>query len=147
MATRKVIRGVLENFLGTYVSRYSEFDGYWLFGFLVENLRELSINLLEQGVNDPATPLGVAVSSAFTKFEAQRIKAGLAPAQVRNAWLTIRRLSGLVNGSVNCHTCVGFKLSFSAVAVMDDGTRYERERVLFVAPHDSHIELRSARVA
>jgi len=29
---------VLKNFLGTYTSRYSDFQGYWLFGFLVPGL-------------------------------------------------------------------------------------------------------------
>ncbi len=34
MATRRAINGVLGNFLGTYVSRYSDYDSYWLFGFI-----------------------------------------------------------------------------------------------------------------
>lgn len=37
MARRRVIKSVLHNFLGTYISRYSDFRGYWLFGFLVSN--------------------------------------------------------------------------------------------------------------
>ena len=57
MASRRVIKGVLGNFLGTYVSRYSDYDGYWLFGFLVGDLGELRINLLGQSVSDPDTPI------------------------------------------------------------------------------------------
>ena len=36
MPTRRVIKSVLHNFLGTYTSRYSDYNGYWLFGFMVE---------------------------------------------------------------------------------------------------------------
>jgi hypothetical protein len=144
MATRRVIKGVLGNFLGTYVSRYSDYDGYLLFGFLVSDLGELRINLLGESVSEPDTPMGRAVLSAVAKFDDQRQKAGLAPSRVRDAWLMIRRLPGLARGSVNGHSCAGFNVSFLAAARMDDGKRYERDRVVFVAPHDPKVELRRA---
>src|SRR4051794_17775759 len=100
MATRKVIRGVLSNFLSTYVSRYSDYDGYWLFGFLVSDLGELRIDLLVPIVGDPDTPLGAAIRSAAAKFADQAGKAGLTRSQVRDAWLAILRLPGPVGGSV-----------------------------------------------
>lgn len=142
MATRRVIQGVLGNFLGTYVSRYSDHHGYLLFGFLVNDIRELKINLLGEPVGEPDTPLGVAILSAAARFEDQRRKAGLRPTQVRDAWLTIRKLPGLEWGTINGHRCAGFNLSFLASATTDDGKQYQRERVAFVAPHDSIVELR-----
>lgn len=147
MATRRVIKGVLGNFLGTYVSRYSDFDGYLLFGFLVADLVEVKINLLGPSIGDRKTPMEVAVLSAAAKFEDQRQKAGLSPSLVREALLTIRRLAGMVNGSINDHSCAGFNVSFSATAVMDDDRRYQQERVVFIAAHNAEIERRSARVA
>jgi hypothetical protein len=33
MVTPRAIRGMLRNFLGTYTSQYSDYKGYWLFGF------------------------------------------------------------------------------------------------------------------
>ena len=36
MPSRKMLKGVIRGFLGTYVSRYSEFDGRLLFGFVIE---------------------------------------------------------------------------------------------------------------
>ena len=33
MPSRKVLKSVIQGFLGTYVSRNSDFDGYLLFGF------------------------------------------------------------------------------------------------------------------
>lgn len=147
MTTRRVIKGVLGNFLGTYVSRYSDYDGYLLFGFLVRDLGELRINLLESHVDDPHTPVGVAVLSAAAKFEDQYRKAGLQRSQIRDAWLTIRRLPGVDWGSVNDHSCAGFQVSFLARVVMDHNKCYERERIVFVAPHDPKVEMRSGRGA
>jgi hypothetical protein len=143
MATRRVIKGALGNFLGTYVSRYSNYNGYLLFGFLVTDLDELRINLLGQEVREPSTPTSAAVSSAVGKFDDQRRKAHLAASQVREAWLTIRKLPGSKQGSVNGHSCSGFNVSFSAEATMDDGKHYEKQRVVFMAPHNAEIESRS----
>jgi len=89
----------------------------------------------------------VAVRSAAAQFADQMQKAGLVRSQVREAWLMIRKLPGHVAGSINGVPCTGHTVSFSAGAVMDGGRRYEREQVVFVAPHNAKVELRSARVA
>jgi len=136
---------VLGNFLGTYTSRYSDYRGYWLFGFLVADLDELRIDLLASPAAEADSPLGVAVRSAAAKFANQVQKAGLVRPQIRDAWLTIRKLAGPATGSVNGVPCAGHNVSFSAGAVMDGGRRYEREQVLFVAPHNAEVELRSGR--
>jgi hypothetical protein len=146
MATRRVVKSVLGNFLGTYVSRYSDYHGYLLFGFLVADLGEMRINLVGEDKCDPDTPVGVAIQSAVIKFEAQRAKAGLAGTQLHEAWLTIRRLPDSVRGFVNGHLCAGFHVSFLAEAVMDNGRRHQRERVVFLAPHNPGVEFRSTRV-
>lgn len=144
MATRRVIRGVLGNFLSTYVSRYSDYDGYWLFGFLVGDLGELRIDLMGPTVTDPETPLGLAIRSAAAKFKDQGRKLGLASSQVLEAWLKIQRLPDSVGGSVNGHPCDGYNLSFRAGAVMDGGRRYERQQIVFVARHNAEVELQRA---
>ncbi len=146
MATRRVIKAVLGNFLGTYVSRHSDFDGYWLFGFIVADLGDLNVDLLQQEVIDLQSPISVAISSAVAKFNDQRRKAGLAASNLRNASLTIQRLPSAVSDSINGHHCAGFKVRFLAEAVLVDGRHYEKERVLFVAAHNPNIELRSARI-
>ena len=147
MATQRAIRGVLGSFLGTYTSRYSDYDGYWLFGFLVADLGELRIDLLAPPASDSECPLIVAIRSAAVKFAVQMQKAGLVRSQVREAWLTIGKLSGQTVGSINGAPCAGYNVSFEAGAVMDGGRRYERESVVFVAPHNAEVELRSARAA
>lgn len=145
MVTRRAIRGVLGNFLGTYTSRYSECNGYWLFGFIVADLGDLRIELLTPTGDASDAPLEAAVRSAAAKFVDQMQKAGLVRPQVRDAWLTIRKLPGPAKGSINGVPCAGHNVSFSAGAVMDGGRRYERENVVFVAPHNPRVELRSAR--
>ena len=75
--TRRAILGVLGNFLGTYTSRYSDYEGYWLFGFLVTDIGELRIDLLAPSAGESDAPLGVAVRSAAAQFADQVQKAGL----------------------------------------------------------------------
>ena len=41
MPTRRVIKSVLRNLLGTLTSRYSDWHGYWLLGFVVKDLEPI----------------------------------------------------------------------------------------------------------
>jgi hypothetical protein len=141
----KVIKSVLWNFLGSYMSRYSDYCGYWLFGFLVENLGELEFNLLAREAGSRDAPPALAAWLAVRKFEDQLRKAGLELSQVQEARLRISRLPGAIGSLINGHSCSGYKVTLKVIAVMKDGKRYERERQLFVAPHNPEVELRSAR--
>jgi hypothetical protein len=147
MAKRSVLNSVLWNFIGTYMSRYSEYDGYWLFGFLVGDLEELRINALGQDVNEPASPLGTATRLAVNKFSDQCNKAGLSHSQVKEAWLTIRKLPGSARGPVNGRPSDGYRINFTVQAVSDLDRRYSKERSVFIAPHNPKIELRSGAAA
>ena len=64
--------------------------------------------------------------------------------QVRRAWLRVERLPRAV--SQYCYFAgrdrAGYSVAFRAGAVTDDGRRYERKRVVFVAPHDPLCESR-----
>lgn len=145
MSTQRAIKGVLGNFLGTYTSRYSDYNGYWLFGFLVRELDELRIELLPPDDSHPDSPTGVAVQLAVVRFRDQFQKAGLELRQVQEAWLTIRKLPGVATGPVNSRPTEGHSVSFSAEAVMAGGRRYEKQRTVFVAPHDPNAESRCTR--
>ncbi len=133
--------------VGTYTSRYSDYDGYWLFGFLVSDLAEVRINLLEAPSSESDIPAGTAARPAARKFADQTHKAGLVPTQIKEAWLTIRKLSTPVGGLVNGFCCTGHNVRFFVEAVVDGGRRYEREKVMFIAPHRADIESRSTRAA
>ena len=143
MPTRGVLRSVLHNFLGTYTSRYSEYDGFWLFGFLVGDLSIAKFDLLaEAGASEFVVDL--SRNLAIERFAEQLCNAGLDPSLVRAASLQMERLHGQVEGHVNGITCGGFKVRFKVMAETDTGKVFERERVLFVAPHDAGVELQSA---
>ncbi len=76
MMRRRTINGVLHNFLGTYTSRYSDYDGYWLFGLLVGEVGELKIDLLSPTVGTTTSaPVAAVIELAVRKFREQMEKA------------------------------------------------------------------------
>lgn len=155
--TRRALKGALRGFLGTYVSRYSSFDGYWLFGFLVDQCLPMQVDLLpavrDHGgrgleatpVSPPAStsPEQAARSLAVTKFHEQLAKAGLRPSTVASARLRLERLaptSELLDGAVR----QGFFVRFEVTAKADTGRLFVADEVVFVAPHDPHMERQAA---
>lgn len=148
MTTRKVIKGVLNNFLGTFTSRYSEHEGYWLFGILVGSLEQpFQIDLLRPPVvASAAVPLIIAAQVAVTKLDEQVRKAGLPLSCMREAELIMTRSAGTRERSQENGTrreC--YEVRFCVRVVSDRAKTYEAEKVVFVAPHDPRKELRSAR--
>ena len=148
MMRRRAIKGVLHNFLGTYTSRYSDYDGYWLFGILIGDVGELNIDLLSPSVDPTASaPMAIAIRLAAQKFREQMEKAGSGVSCVREGWLNITKLPDSQRGVVNGRVCNGQNLRFVAKVVSDYGKTYESKLSLFVAPHDSTVESRSTRRA
>jgi hypothetical protein len=146
MPTRRVIKSVLENFLGTLTSRYSGWSGYWLFGFIVNDLERLDHDLLVRNAGAPRdTPIANLRSLATTKFLEQLSKAGLDPILIREATLSIERLPGSVEVHSHYHSAPGYGLRFIAGATTALGKAYERERIIYVWPHDWTHEFKSAR--
>lgn len=144
--SRKAIKGVLHNFLETYTSRYSDYDGYWLFGVLIGDIEHLSINLLDtNGKTFGSAPMTAAVQLAATKFKGKMEKAGLSLSRIREATLAVTKSSDSRSGYVNGRRSAGFDLNFAARAVSINGKTYKCEKSVFVAPHDPEVELRSAR--
>ena len=145
MAKCRVIKGVLDNFLGTYTSRYADYKGYWLFGLLVSDLDVVVFDLLAGG-GGHGSLLEVAERLACVKFADQMRKAGLDASQVHRAWLRIARPPGTV-AQYSCFAgrCrAGYGVEFRAGSETKEGRVYERGRVVFVAPHDPLCELRRA---
>ena len=145
MATRKAIKGVLDNFLGTFTSRYSDYAGYWLFGFLVTEVEPLNFDLLATPTQSDASPVSIAANLAVQKFHEQLAKHGLNRSCLHAASVSVEWLPLTVAGQVNSHQTTGHQVRVSASAVTDRGRRYQSERSFFVAPHDPRIELRSTR--
>lgn len=144
MPTRNALRGVLAGFLGTFTSRYSDYDGYWLFGFLVLE-SEIIIDLLGDASDDASPPLRAARELARMKFREQLGKSGLPRSTVQRASLYVERPPTPEEGLAGNWRRSGFGVRFRAIAVADNGRSYQREEVVFVAPHDPRFESRSAR--
>jgi hypothetical protein len=85
---RRNLKGVLAGFLGTYTSRYSDYQGFWLFGFIVGLPNPLEIDLL--GVQENAlSPEDMAGDLARVKFREQLRKHGFELSAVRRTRLVI----------------------------------------------------------
>ena len=143
LVSRRQIKGVLHNFLGTFASRYSDFHGYWVFGFLVQDLERISIDLIDKNpdtAND--IPSGFVRRLAIQKFTEQIRKAGLPSSYFQKAHLSIAKSSTPEVGWVNGRSCSGFEVMLVAHAITDLGKSYKSELAMFVAPHDPKVEMR-----
>ena len=124
------------------------FDGYWVFGFLVERMDGASIDLLDLRTESAdTTPSAFARRLAAQKFAEQIAKAGLPRSWFREARLDISKSAEPRFGAVNDRSCSGYDVRFLAHAVTDLGRTYDTTLSIFVAPHDPKVELRSARAA
>jgi hypothetical protein len=149
MPRRRLINGALEGFLGTMVSRYSEWHGYWLLGFLAVDRRSLEIDL-RRGT-DYDLHEGCFAELALRKFDEQLSKWRIPVAWVVDARMDViwseEVASGFVatrHGGVNRDGRVG---TFTVSVKTDLGRTLARAKQVFVAPHDPHLELSSARAA
>jgi hypothetical protein len=141
---RRQLNGVLAGFLGTYTSRYSDFEGYWLFGFIVKTVEVLEIDLLAQPSSTDGA-IAKAENLARTKFREQLLKHGFEESAAVEATLRIEpsgeeaeRLAGNLRRS-------GEDVLFRAAVLSDTGTRYSRTHAVFVASHDPRFEQRAVR--
>ena len=147
MATRRIIKSVLRNFLGTLTSRYSDWHGYWLFGFVVNDLERLDHDLLIPVADSPEdTPLAHIRSLATIKFQEQLSKARLDPIHIREATLILERLQGRVEVQAYRYARSGYRVRFMVSATTDLGKVYECEHIVAVAPHDWTHEFQSSRI-
>jgi hypothetical protein len=145
MPSTRVLRSVVHNALDAYVSRYSSYQGYWLFGFLVANLDRLDFDLLApQGSS--GTPFEAAEARAVRVFREQLAKAGLEVGRVRKAGLTLRR-GRVANVVVEAFTASGWELHASIAVDAVSDRAFHAERLLFVADHNPRLERRSTGAA
>lgn len=137
----RALPSVLHNFLATVSSRNADYDGFWVFGWLVSGLGRSTVDLLADEATSNDSPWRAFVALARDRF-AEQLRTNSVTHFVRRAELTIERgapRSGIVNGSVRN----GFEVSLSVEVVSDRGRVYRRHHSLFVAPHDPSIERRS----
>lgn len=149
MPTRRAIRAVLHNFLETYASRYSDHDGYWLFGLIVDKFERVEFDLLtknnsiEDSIEEPL--IAFAAGLAAIKFSRQLRLAKFSTSILREARLILSKVPGDVQAEVNGRERTGQIMRFGVRAIPDRGRSFECEKLVFVAPHDPAVEWRSTR--
>ena len=57
MKVRRRIKGALASFLNTYISRYTDLNGYWLFGQLLVEVFETDLTILSDSSQLPDLPI------------------------------------------------------------------------------------------
>lgn len=143
MATRRVMRSVLHNFLGTLTSRHSDYQGYWLFGQLPANVEALEVNLLGDPPDGEAL-VQVVERVAIRRFLEQLFRARLDRAFVCEATLLLTRDPEPVLGWHGELQAVGHALEFVVRVRMDNDRVLEARQSAFAAPHDPRKERRRA---
>lgn len=145
MPSTRVLRGVVHNAVETYVSRYSSYDGHWLFGFLIGHLDRCEFDLLASQAPG-GTPVEAAQFRAVQVFREQLAKAGLGIERVRSAVLTLRRGKSADVVGEQFFTR-GWELHVRLQAQAVTGRAFQAEQVVRVAAHNPLVERRSAGAA
>ncbi len=142
--TRRAIKGALLNFLSTYASRNSDYDGYWLFGFIIAELPEMHIDLFVKPEDNPPTvPLDAGVWMAKQQFWRQIRSAQVSFNQIREAKLWVTRQPEpppRIYGRDDSHEFI-----LHARVTTDRDVSIEEKITITVAPHDAQREIRSTR--
>ena len=142
----KVLLGAMSGFLGAYTSRYSDSDGYWIFGFLVETAERLEIDLLNPTLNRTLSAReSEAADIACRKFREQVEKHRYELSRIRRAKLMIARLPGEKRLQAQKHSLPGYDLEFTVAVTSERGKTFKAKEIVFVAPHDPRAERQSAR--
>ena len=143
MARRREIKSVLHGFLGTFGSRNSDHEGYWMFGLVISDLDEQTIDLLVGDQDEK--PAAILARVARSMFRQQMEKHGLPISVLRSAHLELRRSGPFGRPAVDRSIAEGWDLVMTVRATTDLEKTYARETTIFVAPHEPTRERRSAR--
>lgn len=146
MPTSRALQGVIAGFLGTFGSRNSDYDGYWLFGLVVNDLDEESIDLLGSATSPRGAKPGQFMQRlAKVKFRDQLYKAGFTPDFLSEAALELRRSTDPREGCIDGSSVRGFVVTLTVIAKASSGPSFANEATLLVAPHSTRLDRRSVR--
>ena len=147
MPRRRLINGAVDGFLGNLVSRYSDLDGYWLLGFLAVHRRSLEIDLRHSVPGASDSPEDHFIDLASRKFVEQLDKWRIPHMWVAGARLDVIWANEPSSGFVGGVRQSGYEATFAASVKTDLGRTLAGAKHVFVAPHNPHLESRSARAA
>jgi hypothetical protein len=135
----RVFQRFLETFLAGFISRRSEYRGYWLFGFFPDATLDLEIDLLIAAPQTGGRPIDVAKRRSeqlfFQGLSAHRIH----PEEVTSARLSMRAQGEPVDELVGGVRRRGRTVLFTIDSVYER-TVFHAQCARFVAPHDPTLE-------
>ena len=139
-----MLRSAIPGFLGTFTSRHSDFDGFWLFGLVVRAGLDEDLDLMRP-IGESVTPYDKMVALARLKFREQLGKHRIPSTEITTASLRVFTTGDTRDVFVGPQgvTRVGKEMVFRAQVLCADGRTFERERRIYVAPHDAAVESRS----
>lgn len=145
LARRKNLKNALQGFLGSFASRYSDYQGYWLLGQLAAtDLGGATFDLLVPEAIDSEVG-SFARAHAVDLFRSQLDRCGVEATWVRSAGLEIRPTGASVTVRLGDHQAEGQRYCLTATAETDRGVVYRVERRVDIARHDPAREHRSNR--
>jgi hypothetical protein len=146
MKMRRHITGVLGNTLSAFTSRYSDYDGYWLFGILITRGDRFTFHLAGENQPEATDPVAAAAFYRVRSLFSQQLEKAQIPAGfISSAAVFLEKNQPPKSGPVNHHAVLGHDVTISARAVSDLGKVYSSTKLIFVARHDPDIELKSSR--
>lgn len=138
MPARRQFKGVLDNFMGTFTSRYSGYRTGWLYAHLVEHLGVLKFNLFEDAPTG-TDPISYAHRLAIERFGEQMAKARVSRDQIKAASVRIWRDKEPIWGHRG-EPCWGYRVHVVGRAEDVRGLAFESTYSHWVAPYEEERE-------
>ncbi|MCE9638186.1 MAG: hypothetical protein K8T90_20990 [Planctomycetes bacterium] len=130
------MQSVVAGVVGTFVSRYSDYDGYWLLGFLVGRANPIDIDLLPDAPPSAENSADAyATRLAILRFQEQVDKHHLPMSAVRAARLEIATLPSSRWQEVRGKPRRCWELRVSGRVEVSSGAVYEATTTTWVGPH------------
>ena len=142
MAKPRAIRGALRSFLGTFTSRYSQFNRYWLFGFVLKHGDRFDIDLMSSDL-EPADPKPVAAARALARL---RFREQMAKNRVKESVVAASLSIEVAPEGVAVvpHWRNAKPVRFTVEARSKGGESISASSIVQVAPHNPFFEMQSA---
>ncbi|MCD2518719.1 hypothetical protein LQ564_20690 [Massilia sp. G4R7] len=93
MLTKYKLNHVAGGLMGTFISRYNDYQGYWAFGVMVRELRDggnrVHLDLLA-GSAEPAAPAAASAARAYADYLGRALgKLGASPSDLAEAGMLV----------------------------------------------------------
>ncbi len=133
MPTHRAIKALINNFLGTYVSRYTDHRGFWIFGLWVNEHEFQSIDLLSPAAEGDSVSAS-AENLAKARFSEQSTKFGFSHDDFSAVSVSITRSSELVHGHAGNRPVLGYRLTLTVRVISASGREHSASCESFAEP-------------